>query len=129
MSEVYEVKSPILGFEHIKKVKLEKVDNFFVTIRDVENNDLVFTLINPFVLRDYEFNLSISMKVLLDVGELSNLKIYNVVVLQQPINDSKVNFLAPLIFNEDNKTMGQIVLSALDYPDFSFAEDIKKFVA
>ena len=129
MSEIFEVKSPILGFEHIRKIKLERVDNFFVTIKDAENDDVVFTLVNPFVLREYEFNMPTSMKVLLDVSEASNLKIYNVVVLQQPIDESKVNFLAPLVFNEDNKTVGQIVLSALEYPQFSFAEDIKKFVA
>lgn len=129
MSEIYEVKSPILGFEQIKRIKLEKIDSFFVTIKDADNDDVVFTLVNPFVLREYEFNMPTSMKVLLDVGEASSIKIYNVVVLQQPIHESKVNFLAPLVFNEDNKTVGQIVLSALEYPHFSFAEDIKKFVA
>ena len=129
MGKIYEVKSPILGFEGIKRIELDKIDNFFVTIKDVDNEDIIFTLVNPFILRDYEFNMSTSMKVVLDVGENSNIKIYNVVILQNPMAESKVNFLAPLVFNEDNNTVGQIVLSALEYPHFNFAEDIKNFVA
>ena len=129
MGKVFEVKSPILGFEDIRRIELEKIDNFFVTIKDADNGEVVFTLVNPFVLREYEFNMPTSMKVLLDVQESSNIKIYNVVVLQQPMSESKVNFLAPLVFNEDNGTVGQIVLSALEYPHFNFAEDIKNFVA
>ena len=129
MGKIYEVKSPILGFEGIKRIELDKIDNFFVTIKDVDNEDIIFTLVNPFILRDYEFNMSTSMKVVLDVSENSNIKIYNVVILQNPMAESKVNFLAPLVFNEDNNTVGQIVLSALEYPHFNFAEDIKNFVA
>lgn len=129
MGTIYEVKSPILGFEEIKRIELSKIDEFFVTIKDADSSDVMFTLVNPFVLREYEFNMSTSMKVLLDISENTHLKIYNVVVLQQPMAESKVNFLAPLIFNEDNNTVGQIVLSALEYPHFNFAEDIKNFVA
>lgn len=129
MGKVYEVKSPILGFEQITKIELERVDDFFVQIKDAISGEVMFTLVNPFALRSYDFELPISMRVLLDLNESSKVEIYNVVVLQNPANESKVNFLAPLVFNEDNSTVGQLVLSAADYPQFSFAEDLKNFVA
>lgn len=129
MNRVYELKSHILGFENISKVEIEVIDEFFATLKDADSKQSIFTLVNPFALKNYEFEMPTSLKVLLDANENSNLNVYCVVVLQNPINKSKVNFLAPLIFNEDNGTAGQLVLSSVKYLNLGFAEEMSQFVA
>jgi flagellar assembly factor FliW len=74
-----------------------------------------FTLINPYALRDYSFDIPKDVKVLLDINENSNILIYNIVVLHNPITDSVINFKAPLIFNKDNATMAQFILEDEEY--------------
>jgi flagellar assembly factor FliW len=112
---IYEVKKPILGFEDILKVKLEEVDRLFSTIEAVNKSVPTFTLINPYALRDYSFDIPKDIKVLLDINENSNILIYNIVVLHNPITDSVINFKAPLIFNKDNATIAQFILEDEEY--------------
>ena len=49
------------------------------------------------------------------------------VVLQEALENSAVNFLAPIIVNHDNNLIGQAVLNAKNHPDFGMAESIKSF--
>lgn len=124
---VFEVKSPILGFEKVKKMKLEKIDEVFVRLSNAEDNSPVFTLINPFVLREYEFEVPEAVKLLLDLESSKNVFIANIMVIQSPIQDSTVNFLAPVVFNFDNQTMAQVVLDSLKYPHYHLADPISTY--
>ncbi|MCE3039701.1 flagellar assembly protein FliW [Helicobacter anatolicus] len=124
---VFDVKSPILGFEKVKKMKLEKIDDVFMRLSNAEDNSPVFTLINPFVLREYEFDVPAAVKLLLDLEDTKNIFIANIMVVQNPIQDSTVNFLAPVIFNFDNQTMAQVVLDSLKYPQYQLAEPISDY--
>ena len=102
----YEVKSSILGFENTPRVEFTPVGDMLATIRDVDNENISFTLVSPYVLREYSFDIPISIQSLLEINENSNLLVYNtVMVVYDPIDDSVVNFLAPLIFNEDNTSI------------------------
>ncbi len=121
----YTIKSPILGFEDMDKVKLEKIDELFVTLRSMENEQISMTLANPYLLREYSFDVPRSIKALLDINENSKLSVYNVVVIQEPLNESCVNFLAPIVFNEDNQSAAQIVLDKKRHPDFGMNETIR----
>ncbi len=125
---VFEVKAPILGFDELAKVELKNVDEFFSSLKNADNNVPAFTLINPYALREYSFDIPNSIRVLLDLKENSKVEVYNIVVLQNPIEKSVVNFIAPLIFNHDNMTMGQAVLDATKYPDFGVAEEIATYL-
>ena len=124
----YEVKSHILGFENTKKVDIIEIDELFATMKDSENEGISFTLINPYPLRKYSFDVPIAIQTLLDLHEDSKVKVYNIVVIQKPLEESKVNFLAPVIVNEDNKTIAQVVLDPRLYPDFGMARAIKEFI-
>ena len=54
---VYEVKSPILGFENVQNVELENIDETFVRLRAMDNT-FEMTLINPYVLlKEYNFTI------------------------------------------------------------------------
>jgi flagellar assembly factor FliW len=122
----YNVKADILGFENLKTVELQPFDELFSILRG-EDEKVSFTLVNPYALREYSFDLPKSVRVLLDINENSNVLVYNIVVIQNPLDESCVNFLAPLIFNQDNASMAQAVLNAKDYPGLGYAEPIKNF--
>lgn len=124
----YTVKSPILGFEDMEVVRLEKLDEMFATIRDIKNENISFSLVNPYALREYSFDISPSVRTLLDINENSKLSVFNIVVIQSPLDNSCVNFLAPIIFNEDNKTVAQLVLNSKTHPDFGMAETIRSLL-
>jgi flagellar assembly factor FliW len=122
----FEVKSEILGFENIKEVELKEIDELFSTLRSSEN--ISFTLVNPNRLRDYSFEVSNAMEALLEIKDEKDLMVFNVVVIQNPLDDSKINFQAPLIFNKANNTMAQDVLGLQKYPQFGLSESLKSFI-
>ncbi|MCK9491547.1 MAG: flagellar assembly protein FliW [Sulfurimonas sp.] len=124
----YEVKGNILGFEKTMNVEIVQIDNLFSTIRDLDNEGISFTVVNPYELREYSFDVKSNIKVLLDIKENSNLSAYNIVVIQKPLENSTVNFLAPIVINNDNMTIAQAVLDPKRHPDFGMAESIKAFM-
>ena len=122
----FNICSSLLGFENIKEVQLEKIDDIFMKMVSVEDSNISFTLINPFVLRAYDFELTTQMQELLEATPESNLLILNIVVIQNPIEDSLINFLAPLIFNTDTNKAGQLILS--DNQKYGIAEKISDYL-
>jgi len=112
---IYEVKKPILGFEDVLKVEVKEIDGLFSTLKAVNNDMLSFTLLNPYQLRNYSFDIPKDVQVLLDITENSNILVYSIVVLHNPITKSVVNFKAPLVFNQDNQKMAQFVLNDEGY--------------
>lgn len=126
---IYEIKSPILGFENIEKMELEDIDETFAKLQDVKNQNISFTLVNPFVLRDYDIEVPKNYQELLEIDEKSRVAVYCVMILQNPIQNSTINFLAPVIFNQDKKLMGQIILDSSKYPNYSIAEQISNYLS
>ena len=124
---VFDVKSPILGFEDVSKMKLEKIDDIFMRLSNTEAIAPVFVLINPFVLREYDFEVPTAIKLLLDLDTSKNILVANIMVMQNPIQNSTINFLAPVVFNFDNHTMAQVVLDSFKYPQYGLAETISKW--
>ena len=120
----YTVKSNILGFDNLESMTFSKIDDLFSSIK---SDDISFTLINPYLLREYSFDLSIAIKTLLQIEEDSEILVYNIAIIQNPLDESKINFLAPLVFNQSNKTMAQVVLNASDNPSFGIAEPLKNY--
>ncbi len=125
----FEVKSPILGFESVTKMRLEKIDDFFMKLTNAEDKTPTFTLVNPFCLREYDFELPNAIQVLLDLrADSRNILTANIMVVNKEIELSTINFIAPIVFNFDNKTMAQVVLDAFKYPQYSIAEPISTFL-
>lgn len=124
---VFEVKSPILGFEHIKTMELMELDKFFVKLQSKDDNTS-FTMINPYALRNYEFDIPTYYQELMDINDNSELRVYNIMVVSTPIETSTVNFMAPIICNMTNMTLSQVVLDVYSYPDYKQAEKISDFI-
>ncbi|MDE6979616.1 MAG: flagellar assembly protein FliW [Helicobacter sp.] len=126
----FEVKSPILGFEGVTRMSLERLeenDELFMRLRNCDGEAPTFTMVNPFMLRNYVFEMPIAIQALLDVRENTSLLILNMMVIASPLENSTINFLAPVVFNFDNQTMGQVVLESMKYPEYGIAEPISGF--
>ncbi len=126
LSMKFNICVPILGFEDLKEVELEKIDDIFMKMKAINNEHITFTLINPFVLREYDFQVPSSAKKILEIDEKSNLLIFNIILIQTPIEDSIINFVGPLIFNTDNNKAAQIILS--ESREYGVAEKISSYL-
>ncbi|MBN2896101.1 MAG: flagellar assembly protein FliW [Campylobacterales bacterium] len=122
---VFHVKAPILGFESITQLELMKIDDIFMRLQSPETLEPSFTLINPFVLRSYAFDIPAVLQEKLGIDDQSNLLVYNIVMIQSPIEKSTVNFAAPLIFNTDTHCMAQHIIN--DHPEYGVIEPIDSF--
>jgi flagellar assembly factor FliW len=122
----FDICLPILGFEDIKQVSLEKIDDVFMKMQSLGNEHISFTMINPFTLREYDFEIPDNAQNLLEIDKNSNLVILNIVLIQTPIEDSIVNFIGPMVFNTDNGKAVQVILN--DSPQYSVAEKISTFL-
>jgi len=124
---IYTVKGEILGFENTKKVTIKEIDPLFSTMMDVENEHISFTLVNPFLLRDYSIEIPLDTKRLLEIEENSKIAVFNILVIQKPLEKSVINFLAPIVVNLDKKLLTQIILEPKKHPDYGMAETIESF--
>lgn len=125
----FELKLPLLGFESIKTMTLTKIDDIFMQLENTtDEGKPTFTLINPFALKAYEIDIPKSVQTLLDIQEDSNILIFNIVVIQKPLDRSTINFVAPLIFNTDNQSMAQIILDGKSAQGHGMAECICDFM-
>jgi len=123
----YDVRGEILGFSDTRNVEIVEIDTLFSTMKDKENDNISFTLVNPYALREYSFDIPVDIKVLLEIKEDSKLSVYNILVIQKPLEQSTVNFLAPIIINHDNNKLAQTVLDPRTNSDFGMAESIASF--
>ncbi len=123
---IFDLKAPIFGFDSTTQLELKKIDDIFMRLQSVDANEPSFTLVNPFVLRDYEFDIPSVLQKKLEIDENSNLLVFNIVMIQKPIENSTINFVAPLIFNTDTKTMAQMIIN--DKPEYGVTEVIASFL-
>ena len=122
----FDICVPILGFQNVKQVTLEKIDDIFMKMKSVEEENVSFTLIDPFVLREYDFEVPDNIQEMLGIDKNSNLIILNIILIQTPIENSVVNFIGPMIFNTDNKKAAQVIIN--DSKEYGVAEKISNFL-
>lgn len=123
----YSVRGQILGFQDTKTVEINAIDELFAKMVDTQNENISFTLVTPYLLREYAFDLPLETKDLLEIDEESKIGVFNILVIQKPLEKSTINFLAPIIINYDNSSLAQTVLEPKAHPDFGMAEAIESF--
>jgi len=123
----YDVRGQILGFDDTTTVEINEIDELFSTMLDTNSENISFTLVNPYLLREYSFDVPLDIKTLLDITQESKISVYNILVIQKPLEKSTINFLAPIIINHDNNKLAQTVLDPKKHPDFGMAESIESF--
>ena len=120
---------PILGFEQTLHFKLEPIDEIFYQLTNKEAETPSFTLIQPAALRDdYIFDLPKGIAEKLELTTIEDAMVLNIMILQTPIENSHINFMAPLIFNMEKGVMAQVVLDSVKYPTFGLADPLSKFI-
>ena len=119
------IAKPIFGFEDISEFSFEKIDDFFYSL---VSGDISFTMIDPLKIRDYSFVVDSVYKDILEVENEDDVKVYNIVTIKNPIENSTINFLAPILINEKKGLLAQIVLDDKKYPDFGLTQEIKNFL-
>ncbi len=122
----FNMSTPLLGFEDVKQVELQKIDEVFMKMQSCEDDNISFTLLNPYAVREYDFEVPEKIKEELEITTESNLLIFNIVLIQTPIENSIVNFIAPLVFNTDTKKVAQIIIS--NSKEYGVAEKISSFL-
>ena len=122
----FNISVPLLGFDNLKSVELNKIDDIFMKMQSLDDEHISFTLINPFILRDYDFEVPDATKDLLGITDESNLLVLNIVLVQTPIENSIINFIGPLVFNTDTNRAAQIILQ--DSTSYGVAEKISTFL-
>jgi len=125
----YTVRGELLGFPDTQEVEITEIDELFSTMKDTKNDNITFTIVNPYALREYSFDIPSDIKVLLEIDEKSQLSVYNILIIQKPLEKSAINFLAPIVVNHDNNKLAQVVLEPRKNPDFGMAETIESFKA
>jgi len=122
----FDITFPILGFEEINEVELEKIDDIFMKMKSTKDEHISFTLVNPFILREYDFEVPQNILDSLSIDKDANLLILNIVLIQTPVEDSIVNFIGPILFNTDTNKAAQLILS--DNTEYGVAEKISSFL-
>ena len=125
----YRAVLPILGFNDIDEYRLEKIDDIFYRLENAKEQTLSFTLIQPAALReDYAFDLPETVAEKLKLKREEDALVLNIMILDTPLENSHVNFIAPLVFNTAEGLMGQVILDGAKYPDYGIAEPIKTYL-
>jgi len=126
---VYKVKTPLLGFENVKEMKFEQIDDLFIQLTSVGiPKPINFILVNPYMLRDYKVKLTQYIHDELEVEDDTQILIYNIMVSKMPIEESTINFIAPVLFNIQKRIMIQVILDASEYKDYGLQEKISDYV-
>ncbi len=124
----YEVVSPIYGFEKVKNFELKEIDDTFFTLANADDTKPTFTLVNPFAFREYEFDIPDSTVKELEIEDAKDISVLNIMVVGSPIEESRINFAAPLIFNTKKKKLTQIILNEMKYSDYGLSEKISDYI-
>lgn len=109
---MYEITIALLGFNEFKKVKIEKIDEYFSTLVLDNENLINFTIVNIKYLQHAAFDFNIEDEVLekMHIRSREDFDIYFSVVLQDPIEKSIVNLVAPILINKRHKLIGQYII-------------------
>ena len=122
-SRIFDFVLPIIGFNDLKKFIIldPNKDTLFKWLQSVEDPSLAFPIISVSSL-DYDYSIDLADGVIksLDIKNPESILVMNITSIPQDNpRGTTINLLAPLIFNLDNLTAGQVVLSGSGY-DISY---------
>ena len=103
----------LFGFEGLQNYALLDAERQpFYWLQSMENEQVAFILINPFLFRqDYEVNISNEELAVIGLGSPENALIFVIVTIPQDGKNMTANLQGPLVINRQNMTGMQAVLS------------------
>ena len=104
---MYKIVLPVLGFESFSSLSIEKIDESFSFL--VFDEKTKITVMNINALNKVSFNFEIDDSALekLKIKAKDDFDTYFVVVSQNPIENSIINLVSPILVNEKEKLIGQ----------------------
>jgi len=119
------------AFEEYKKyIIIENPDEDipFQWLQSVEDGDLAFVIINPFIFRkDYDFQIPQTVVGKLEIASPEDVMVYAIVVVPEDISKMTANLKAPVIINKKNLQGKQVLLDHDEYQTKHYIlEEIKQ---
>lgn len=102
----------ILGFPDLHTFRLEWVeDSPFAYLHSKDDENIEFLTISPFEwFEQYEFTLEDSVRSRLQISDQGNVLVLTIVTAKEPVEQSTVNLLAPLVINVETLCGTQYVI-------------------
>jgi len=103
----------LFGFEeYTEYVLLDSENPPFLWLQSVDEKDIAFVLINPFLFRkDYEANITNEDLAEIGIKSSDNALVFVIVTIPQDGGPMTANLQGPLIINKENMTGMQAILS------------------
>ena len=122
-NRIFNFVMPNIGFDMLHKFIIldPKKDTLFKWLQSIEDPALAFPIISVSALNlDYTIDLPDNIVETLDIKNVESLLVMNITSIpQENPKGTTINLLAPLIFNLDNQSAAQVVLSGSGY-DISY---------
>lgn len=122
-NRIFNFVMPIIGFDMLHKFIIldPNKDTLFKWLQSVEDPALAFPIISVSALNlDYTIDLPDNIVETLKITNVESLLVMNITSIPQDNpKGTTINLLAPLIFNLDNQSAAQVVLSGSGY-DISY---------
>jgi len=119
VEEKQRVKIPqgLFGFDDYSEyVLLDAEHQPFFWLQSVDDQEIAFVLINPFLFRpDYEVNITNEDLAEIGISSPNNAMIFVIVTIPQDGSPMTANLQGPLVINKDNMTGMQAVLSDIKW--------------
>lgn len=91
-------------------------DSPFYFMKSVQNKDLSFIIINPFLFfPDYEFQLSNEVIERLGIQKEEEVAVFSIITLKDQVKDATANLLGPIVINTTNRQAEQLFLDGTSY--------------
>lgn len=107
------------GFEDSKEfviIENPEDDIPFNWLQSIDNPNLAFVIINPFVFKsDYDFEIPDLVVKKLKIVEQKDISVYTIVVVPEDINKMTANLSGPVIINVNKRLGKQIILDDKRY--------------
>ncbi|KJS85391.1 MAG: flagellar assembly protein FliW [Peptococcaceae bacterium BICA1-8] len=105
----------IIAFEEMKRffiIESGQEDLPFCWLQSVDEGDLAFVLLNPFLFKkDYELEIPDGVVKELEIEKEEEVAVFSVIVVPEDINKITANLLAPIIINTKSFKGKQIILN------------------
>lgn len=91
-------------------------DGIYSIMQSVRTSQLAFVITNPFIFyKDYDFTVEDMVVKQLGIETITDVKVFNILTLQDPFENTTVNLQAPIIINTKNNLAKQVILNNESY--------------
>lgn len=108
---MYKVVLPILGFENVETLEIEKLDDLMSFLILGEKTKMSVVNIDGLSKVSFDFQIDEDVLEKLRIKSRDDFNIYFSVVSQNPVEYSIINLVSPIFINEKEKLIGQYVTS------------------